>query len=109
MLKKANRLAKAKDIFITFARGRAFFNPFFTIKYLFGPKGVKLSVVVSNKVFKKANQRNRLKRIIREWVRKNLIGFKPGNYLIVAKPKVAALPEEKRFAAFLDVINRMKR
>lgn len=108
MLKKVNRLAKDKDIQTTFVRGRAFFNHFFTIKFLPGSQENKFAVVVSTKVFKKANQRNRLKRLIREYLRKNLAVLKKGRYMIMAKPKIAGLPEEKRIPAFLEVLNKIR-
>jgi ribonuclease P protein component len=108
MLKKVNRLAKDKDIQITFTRGRAFFNHFFTIKFLSSQTENKFAVVVSTKVFKKANQRNRLKRLIRECLRKRMLELKKGRYMIMAKSKVAALPEEKRIPAFLEVLNKIR-
>src|ERR1700722_11852107 len=102
MLKKINRLAKAKDIQKAFARGRNFFSPFFNIKYISGPGAARFTGVVSNKVFKKAVSRNRLKRIIREYVRKNLPKFKNGDYIISFKPKAAAVSEKIIMASFID-------
>ena len=107
MLKKINRLAKSKDILITLARGRTFFNPFYTIKFLSGSQR-KFAVVVSTKVFKRANRRNRLKRIIREQLKKNLQTFRPGNYAILVKPKTSALPEAEQLKYFLEVLAKLK-
>jgi ribonuclease P protein component len=108
MLHKSNRLAKAKDIQMAFARGRTFFSPFFTVKFLAKPGAKLFTVVVSTKVFKKANRRNRLKRIIRERVRKNLESFKPGYYMVIAKPKIAALLEKDIIPAFLQAVSKVK-
>jgi ribonuclease P protein component len=108
MLKKVNRLAKAKDIQKAFARGRTFFNPFFTVKFAPSPEPPRFTVVVSTKVFKKAVSRNRLKRIIREYLRKNLNKFKKGNYIIMVKPKISKLSEADSLKSFLDLCLKLK-
>lgn len=108
MLKKVNRLAKAKEIEAAFARGRTFFNPFFTVKFLGSPSTRQFTVVVSTKVFKKAVFRNRLKRLVREHIRKNLAAFKTGSYIIIAKPKISKLAEPNRLAQFKEVANKLK-
>lgn len=104
MLKKVNRLAKSKDIQKAFARGRTFFNPLFTLKFIPGVKEKRFTVVVSTKVYKKAVDRNRLKRIIREHIRKNLDGFKPGNYVIITKPLVARKEEPLVLKAAISIL-----
>ncbi len=109
MLKKSNRLAKDKDIHRTIARGRAFFSPFFSIKFLAFPGPTRLTVVVSTKVFKKAVSRNRLKRIVREYLRKNLQALKSGNYLISAKPKAAKASEKDLLADFIQLAAKLKK
>jgi ribonuclease P protein component len=108
MLKKANRLAKDTDIKTAFARGRTFFNPFFTIKALYKPGEKRFTVVISTKVFKNATDRNRLKRLVREYLRKNLSSFKSGNYIIVAKPKVKSLPEADMLKSFIDLCAKLR-
>ncbi len=108
MLKKANRLAKAKDIAAAFSKGRTFFNPFYTIKFMAAPALKRFTVVVSTKVFKKAVARNRIKRILREYLRKNLNGFKSGSYMIIVKPKINRLPEKEVLPAFFDVCSRLR-
>ena len=95
MLKKVNRLAKDKDIQKTFARGRAFFSPFFTVKYLSGGENVRFTVVVSTKVSKRAVVRNRLKRLVREYLRINIKDFKKGDHVLTVKPKAVSLPEDQ--------------
>lgn len=91
MLSKKHRLGKTSDVQKVFARGRAFFSPLLTIKFLPHPSGHRFTVVVSTKVSKKAVERNRLKRHLREFVRLNLEKFKPGDYAVVLKPKAAGL------------------
>jgi ribonuclease P protein component len=108
MLKRVNRLAKSKDIQTAFARGRTFFNPFFSIRFF--PKALekRFTVVVSTKVFKSAVARNRLKRLVREYIRKHLADFKSGSYVISVKPKIASLPEKETVNAFLGAASRIK-
>lgn len=108
MLKKVNRLAKAKDIQATLSRGRAFFNPYLGIRFV--PKaGVsRFTVVVSTKVYKTAVQRNRLKRLLREFLRRRLPEFPKGDYLISARPKIIALPESQRLASFSELMSKVK-
>ena len=108
MLKKENRLVKAKDIKNTFARGRSFFSPLFSIKYSISDKDSKFTVVVSTKVFKNAVDRNRLKRIIREFVRKNLTKFKKANYIIVAKPKINSVSESEILKNFAELCSKLR-
>jgi ribonuclease P protein component len=108
MLKRANRLAKSKDIQTAFARGRTFFNPFFTIRFLPIPAEKRFTVVVSTKVYKRAVTRNRLKRLVREYLRKNLSSFKSGSYVISAKPKISQLPENEIVKQFLDAAGRTR-
>jgi ribonuclease P protein component len=88
MLSKEHRLAKTTDIQKAFARGRGFFNPLFTVKYLPGP-GRRFTVVVSTKVSKRAVKRNRIKRVAREFIRLRLEKFRPGDYAIMVKPQAA--------------------
>jgi ribonuclease P protein component len=108
MLKRANRLAKSKDIQTAFARGRTFFNPFFGIRFMPKSGEKRFTVVVSTKVYKRAVARNRLKRLVREYIRKNLDQFKNGSYVISARPKITQLPEAEIVPAFLGACRRIK-
>ena len=108
MLKRANRLAKSKDIQTAFARGRTFFNPFFGIRFLPKAGEKQFTVVVSTKVYKRAVARNRLKRLVREYIRKNLNQFRSGSYVISARPKITQLPETEIVPAFLGACRRIK-
>ena len=108
MLKRANRLAKSKDIQTAFARGRTFFNPFFGIRFLPKVGEKRFTVVVSTKVYKSAVARNRLKRLVREYLRKNLGAFKSGSYVISVKPRISGLPEKDIVKQFLDAAGRIR-
>ncbi|MDQ3018867.1 MAG: ribonuclease P protein component [bacterium] len=85
MLPKKHRLSKSAEVKQTTARGRSFFNPCFILKSIPALEGCKVTVIVSTKVSKKAVDRNRLKRVIREVVREALPRFKPGTYAFIVK------------------------
>ncbi len=85
MLSQKHRLSKSADVIKTTARGRSFFNPYFVLKTIPGSEPAKLTVVASVKVSKRAVDRNRLKRIIRETIRQYITKFKPGNYVVLVK------------------------
>jgi len=109
MLKKQHRLAKTKDINLAFARGRGFFNTLITIKYLSKNSGEsRFTVVVSTKVSKRAVRRNRLKRILREFIRLNLSSFKLGDYAILLRPKAAAVEEKNLLESFKQLLKNSK-
>lgn len=90
MLKKAFRLSRSKDIYVTSRQGRSFFSPYFVIKFVSGAEPTRrFTVIVSTKVSKLAVERNRIKRIIRETVRQALPKFKAGDYVIIVKTAAA--------------------
>ena len=109
MLAKKHRLAKTKDVKRSLAQGRGFFSPFFTLKFFKTQTQPRFTVVVSVKVSKKAVKRNRLKRIVREFLRLRLQRFVLGDYVIIIKPK-AATQEEKNLLRVLEellVVNKL--
>ena len=87
MFSKIHRLAKTKDVRRAMSRGRGFFNPFFTVKFLRSSATPRFAVVVSTKVSKRAVKRNRLKRIIREFIRLRMEKMAIGEYAVIVKPK----------------------
>jgi len=86
MLKKPHRLAKTTHVKMVFAKGRGFFNTLFTIKYLKRADVPRFTVVVSTKVSKNAVDRNRIKRVLREYVRLHILSLQAGDYAIIVKP-----------------------
>ena len=92
MFSKHLRLAKNKDVKAVFARGRTFFSPLMNVKFVAASQS-RFTVVVSTKVSKKAVARNRLKRIIREFLRKNLGSLAGGDYAVILKPKATSVAE----------------
>ena len=84
---------------------RPFFDPLFSVKFL--PRielPNRFAFVVSTKVSKKAVVRNRLKRILREFVRRNLANFAVGDYVVIVKPAAAKKPEKSALSAFQSLV-----
>lgn len=99
MLSQKHRLSKSAEVKKTTARGRGFFNPYFVIKSVPGKEEAKITVIVSTKVSKKAVDRNRIKRVMREEIRKNLSSFKPGHYAFLVKAAAARIESKDLRAA----------
>jgi len=80
MLPAKYRLAKRKDIGRVMKRGRSFFVKDLTIRLVKNDlDNTRLTVVTSIKISKKAVDRNRIKRQIREIIRKEILSdIKPG-------------------------------
>lgn len=107
MLKKENRLAKTKDIQATIKSGRVFFNPNINLKFFSKPNTkARLTVVVGTKVFKKATQRNRVKRILREEIKKNILFLPSGDYMVFVKPKAGKVSEEELIKSLKIVLEQ---
>jgi len=96
MLPRYNRLAKKKEIDLVFKKGRSSYNKSLGVKCLINNNLTynRFAVVVSNKVSKKAVIRNKIKRRIREIIKKELIKMVVGRDLIIITLPVIA---EKNF------------
>jgi ribonuclease P protein component len=108
MFNKLNRLAKTKDVKAAFAQGRSFFNSFFALKFVKKTGVSRFTVVVSTKVSKKAVARNRLKRILREILRKNIPALPSGDYAVVVRPKSAGTNEKELLQSFIELLNKIR-
>jgi len=83
MLAKIFRLSKQSDFKNVFSNGRKVFGKVFNIRFLPNlEKSSRISVIVSNKISKKATARNLIKRRVREIIRKILPKLKQ-NYDII--------------------------
>ncbi len=91
MFSKKHRLSKTVEVKQTTARGRSFFNPNFVLKMAKGVDIPKITVIISTKVSKKAVVRNKVKRIIRDEVRKQIPFLTPGFYAFIVKPKAVTI------------------
>lgn len=109
MLQKKHRLAKSKDIQNTSARGRSFFSPNFVVKFRSeADMTTRIAVVVSNYVSKKAVDRNRVKRLIREALRPNITKLKTGDYVIIVRPKAKLADENNIKAGLPELLRSLK-
>ena len=85
MLAKTYRLAKRSDFDHLFKCGKKINFPIFTIRYLDnGLNKSRFAVVVSNKISKKATERNKIKRRVREIIRTNLSNFRQHSDLLIS-------------------------
>lgn len=95
MFKKTNRLSKTTAVQAALKMGRGFFNPLFSIRFLSNPAyPSRFTIITSVKVHKRAVKRNRLKRLIREFIRARLKDFRPGDYAIVLRQTAAKSDEQ---------------
>ena len=93
MFSKSQRITKKKDFDLIFKKGKVFYSPFFTIRILKNDLNTqRFTVLVSKKVSKKAVDRNKIKRILREAIKKNQKIF-PSNSdsVLYTQPKAIKL------------------
>ncbi len=105
MLPNKNRLKKTKDFENVFKKGNGFKENFLVCKV--SPNGLNISrfgFVISQKVSKKANVRNKLKRRLRELVKSRLINIKRGiDGILICQPG----SEKLDFDKIEEVIDRL--
>ena len=91
MFKKNLRIRRQKDFDFLYQKGKRARSKFFNI--IFVPNGAgfnRFAFIVSTRVDKKAVIRNKLKRRMREIIRKNYNKIKPGfDFIIIALPQSA--------------------
>src|SRR6185369_15398573 len=92
MLNKTFRLSNSRDIQTTSLRGRSFFSPYFIVKFIATSSSPRFTLIVSTKVSKRAVERNRIKRIVRESIRNSVRQFRNGDYVIIVKVRAAKKP-----------------
>lgn len=108
MLHKKHRLAKTSDVQKALGRGRAFFNPLFSLRFLSHSLQKRFTVVVSTKVSKKAVRRNRVKRLLREFIRLQINNFSFGDYVVMVKPAAGKLEDKGLLFSFEEFIFKTK-
>jgi ribonuclease P protein component len=84
MLSKVNRLTKKKDFDAVWQKGRSSFDKITGLKVLAnGLKENRFGIMVGLKVSKKAVERNKIKRRIREIIRLETANFKIGFDIVI--------------------------
>lgn len=84
MLPKNSRLRKTKDIEQVQRKGVSFFTKYFVFKYIPNNTGKnRFTIIISNRISKNATTRNRVKRILRDEVRKQALCMKNGYDVIL--------------------------
>jgi len=84
MFKKENILTKDKDFDKVFKKGRSNYDNLIGVKILVNDLNVnRVGIVIGKKVSKKAVERNRLKRMIRESIKNELKKIKTYNDILI--------------------------
>lgn len=84
MLAKIYRITKESDFEKVFKNGKKVSSQDFIIRFMAnGLENCRFSVIVSNKISKKATERNKLKRRIKATISKNLTNFRQNNDIII--------------------------
>lgn len=110
MLATKNRLTKEKDFKRINRLSRPFFSFYFRLKYLANNLGLnRFAVVVTTKISKKATERNKIKRQIREIIRSNQGQIKPGHDVIIsAQAKALNKDYQDLEKNLLSLLNKAK-
>lgn len=108
MLSPQNRLRKRKDIEMTF-RGQSYFCPHFVIRYRNNPESVsaRCTVIVANKVARRAVRRNMIKRRVREVLRTLVAELRSGDYAVIARVNAGALRPDEVAPCFESEFKRL--
>lgn len=105
MLPKEYRLKRKKDFEKVLRRGKLLAKNFLILKTVKNNlKTIRIGVVVSRKVSKKAVLRNKAKRKIREAIRANIKKIKPGYDLIFFTKKGI---EKKSFSEIKEEVEKL--
>lgn len=107
MLKKVNRINKTRDLQKVYRTGKAVHTPALVIKFAEAEK-TRTAFVVSKKVSKKAVERNRIKRALRESMRLMMDKIKLGDYMIVAKNSAAGYKNNELREQLEYALNKAK-
>lgn len=108
MLYRENRLAKKKEFEEVLENGISFKIKGLKLKFIKKPKKeIKIGILISAKDFKKSTQRNKIKRRLREILRREFIDkdkIKPGHNLIFFIQKEA---ENKSFSKLKKIVEEL--
>ncbi len=108
MLPKVHRLRRMRDFALLSQRGRVVYGRFFTLRIRQSKEPTKIGFVITTKMFKRANKRNRIKRRMREILRLNQVAW-PQNMdlLFIAKPEALTAPFAELTTAVLHSFEKI--
>lgn len=97
MLKKVNRLTKNKEFENVFKNGASSYNKLLGVKLTKNSLSFnRFGIIISNKISKKAVERNKIRRRIRSIIESELSFFKEGfDCVIVVLPLILAKKQEE--------------
>lgn len=108
MLPRVHRLRRMRDFALLSQRGRVVYGRFFTLRVRQSKEPTKVGFVVTTKMFKRANKRNRIKRRLREVLRLNQTSW-PQNMdlLFIAKPEALTAPFQELTTSVLHAFEKI--
>jgi len=110
MLKKENRLIKKKDFDQVFEKGKSSFNKLLGIKAVDNKFSFsRFGIIVSTKISKKAVERNKIKRRIRDVIQKDLENIEIGkDVVIITLPEIKNKEYEEIDRAIKSGLKKLK-
>ena len=97
-----------RDFALLSQKGRVVYGPFFTLRFRASDAPTRLGFVVSTKIYKRAHDRNRTKRRLREAIRLLQISWpERQDILLIARPEARDAPFEDIKAAVLRAFEKM--
>jgi ribonuclease P protein component len=97
-----------RDFALLSQKGRVVYGPLFTLRFRASQEPTKIGFVVSTKLYKRAHDRNRTKRRLREAVRLIQTSWpEKQDILLIARPEAKEAPFEEIKAAILHAFEKM--
>ena len=108
MLPLKNRLKKRKDFQRVFDRGRFINSDLISVRFLANrTDDTRVGFIVSKKVSKMAVLRNKVKRMLREIIRENMVRIKKGfDMIITAKSGISKVQLEEVTDVLKELLKR---
>ena len=108
MLPKTHRLRRMRDFALLSQKGRVVYGPFFTLRFRASDTPTRVGFVVSTKIYKRAHDRNRTKRRLREAIRLLQASWpEKQDLLLIARPEARDAAFEEIKAAILHAFEKL--
>jgi ribonuclease P protein component len=105
--RKEERILRSREFDLVYKKGRKNFSRHFFLSFLKGEKR-RIGLTVSGRVGK-AHDRNRIKRVIREYFRLNKELFPPGDTVVTARPGAAGLANDEIRSEVAKLVGPLRR